>query len=75
MSGNRNWRESIAAIRELERQDAPETLEERVAELIQVCRDARALEELSPNAAPERWPWPESTRAFLREKAKAIYGE
>jgi hypothetical protein len=72
---NPDWRASLDAIRELEERDAPATLEARVAELLQVCRDAQALEKLSRSAAPERWPWPESTRAFLREKAKAIYGE
>jgi hypothetical protein len=75
MSNNRDWRKSIAAISELERRDAPATLAARVAELMQVCRDAYALQELSQRKPPERWPWPESTLAFLREKAKAIYGE
>jgi hypothetical protein len=75
MPNIRDWRQSIAAIDELERQDAPSTLASRVAELMQVCRDAHALEQLSQRKAPERWPWPESTLAFLREKAKAIYGE
>jgi hypothetical protein len=75
MTELRNWRQSIAAIAELERQDAPTTLAGRVAELMQVCRDASALERLSQGEPPERWPWPESTLAFLREKARAIYGE
>jgi hypothetical protein len=75
MSNNRDWRQSIAGLAEHERRDAPTTLAARVAELIQVCGDARAMEQLSQREAPERWPWPESTLAFLREKAKAIYGE
>ena len=75
MSNNRNWLKSIAAISELEQRDAPATLEARVSVLVQVCRDAAALEKLSQCERHERWPWPESTRDFLREKAKAIYGE
>jgi hypothetical protein len=75
MSSQRDWRRSIAAISDLEQRHAPATLAARVAELMQVCRDARALEQLSQRETPERWPWPESTRTFLREKARAIYGE
>jgi hypothetical protein len=75
MTDLRNWRQSIAAIAELERRNAPTTLAGRLAELMQVCRDASALERLSQGDPPERWPWPESTLAFLREKARAIYGE
>lgn len=75
MSHERDWRRSIAGLAELERRDAPSTLAARIAELRQVCRDARAMEQLAQRAAPERWPWPDSTLAFLREKAKAIYGE
>jgi hypothetical protein len=75
MPNTRDWRQSIAVIRDLEQRDAPTTLAARVAELMQVCRDAAALEQLSQRKPPDRWPWPESTLVFLREKAKAVYGE
>ncbi|MDC0934753.1 hypothetical protein OAS39_00600 [Pirellulales bacterium] len=67
-----NW---ISAIGELERRGAPITLEARIAELQQVCADAAAMEAISQRQASERRPWPETTSAFLRDKAKAIYGE
>ena len=67
-----NW---IDAVSELERSDAPTTLEARIAELQQVCADAAALEEISRRHASERISWPETTISFLRDKAKAIYGE
>jgi hypothetical protein len=75
MADHRDWRTSITAIDELKQRDAPTTLAARIADLVQVCRDARALEQLSQCKPLERCPWPESTLAFLREKAKAIYGE
>ena len=75
MSNTRDWRQSIAALDKLKLRGAPTTMEARIAELMQVCRDAAALEQLSQCEASERWPWPESTLAFLREKAQAVYGE
>ena len=65
MSNSRDLNKSIEAIIELKRQNAPETLAARVAELWQACRDAAALERVSQTESPERWPWPESEIPLL----------
>lgn len=77
MQGQRDWREAVDAIKQLERRDAPTSLEERVARLAIVCRTAAQLQRQFPNAPKEaqRGPWPESTLTFLREHTKAVYGE
>lgn len=81
VSDVRDWNKSIDTIIELERQGAPATMEQRVAELFQVCRDAAAMQaqirshRAAPDKAPESWPRPKSTDAFLRANAQAIHGE